>query len=123
MQYTQELANRRWGRMADVVITREDRGKTRTVRAGDTLRIEIFENPATGYRWEVEASDERFLSPAGTSFSADSPGSTGSGGLRIFTFSAHSPGATEIRLVRRRSWEAPELAVERFGVSLRIVEG
>ena len=109
--------------MADVVITKEDGGRTWTVRAGDTIRIEIFENPTTGYRWEVEASDERLVTLAGTSFSTSSPGKVGSGGTRTFTFSALSPGDTEIRLVRRRSWEAKELAKERFTASITILEG
>jgi inhibitor of cysteine peptidase len=108
--------------MGEIHITKEDEGKTRSVHAGDTILIQLFDNPTTGYRWEVEAADERHVTLAGTSFSAASPEKAGSGGTRTFAFSALSPGATEIRLVRRRSWEAKELAVERFAVSISILE-
>jgi inhibitor of cysteine peptidase len=83
------------------------------LKAEQTLVIRLPENPTTGYRWAVEScgtmqidKDEFF--PIGTGI--------GAGGTRQLQWRAESSGKHHISLVLQRSWEAPNMAIERFSL-------
>jgi inhibitor of cysteine peptidase len=96
-------------------INDQANGKTVVLKAGQTLVIRLPENPTTGYRWAVEScgtmrldKDEFF--PIGTG--------VGAGGTRQLQWRAESSGRHHISLVLRRSWEAINMAIERFSLTI-----
>lgn len=98
-------------------ITDQANGKTVVLEAGQTLVIRLPENPTTGYRWAVESSgamrldrDEFF--PIGTG--------VGAGGTRQQQWHTESSGKHQILLVLQRSWEAPNMAIERFSLTVAV---
>jgi inhibitor of cysteine peptidase len=108
--------------MKEIQVSAEDEGKILSAHIGDTLCIQLPDNPTTGYTWQLESTDERLLQLESTSYSVTSPGKMGSGGTRTFVFLAVSPGTAEIRFIRRRSWEPVEKALRRYAVTVQIHE-
>ncbi len=96
-------------------VNNQTNGKTVVLEAGQTLVIRLPENPTTGYRWAVESGgtmrldvDEFF--PIGTD--------VGAGGTRQLQWRAESSGKHHISLVLRRSWEATNMAIEHFSLTV-----
>jgi inhibitor of cysteine peptidase len=80
---------------------------TETVRAlkGDTIIIELQENPTTGYSWNLSASSG--LSLVDDKYVQDSAeeGMTGVGGVHVWTFDVIEDGVQDISAVYMRPWE------------------
>jgi inhibitor of cysteine peptidase len=77
------------------------------VAIGDTIKLELSENPTTGYRWRMPD-----VSPAlrivEESYEAPT-GGPGKGGLRRWFLAADMAGAIPLRLELKRSWQ-PDVA-------------
>ena len=85
------------------------------VGLGDTIVIELDENPTTGYSWEIQRVDAGVLSDPESEFEFESAhGATGAGGRRRFVCHLIGAGRAEPMLVLRRPWEHPEAAVQRW---------
>jgi inhibitor of cysteine peptidase len=73
------------------------------VAVGDTLRLELSENPTTGYRWRMpdvgpalRILDDSYEAPTG---------GPGSGGRRRWTLAAEKAGAIPLRVELKRGWQ------------------
>lgn len=99
-------------------LTSADDGTLLTVEAGETVALRLPDNPSTGYAWEVRA-DPALVEVVDLGYR---PVSTlvGGGGETRWSITARAPGTARIRLARRRPWEGPHSAVERFEFTLRI---
>jgi inhibitor of cysteine peptidase len=87
------------------------------ISVGDSFRVQLSENPTTGYRWNLQADGAPALRMAQDSFEA--PGNApGGGGLRYWNFSADHPGSTELRMELRRSWQPQP--VNSFAVTVSV---
>jgi predicted secreted protein len=71
------------------------------VAVGDTLKLELSENPTTGYQWRVpdvgpalRMLEESYQAPSG---------GAGGGGVRRWTFAADKAGAIPLELQLKRS--------------------
>jgi inhibitor of cysteine peptidase len=106
--------------MSDAVIDKDKGGREFEVDPNDKVIIRLPENPTTGYRWELESFDSGILAPTGSDFLTTGSSSMGAGGMRTFTFRAHSPGTTSVRLILRRSWEPKQKAIEHFDVTIQV---
>lgn len=103
--------------MAEPILTEKDNGKQMEVSVGTQIRLDLPENPTTGYQWTLHdfgdvlalKSDQYVLSP---------PFAVGGGGVRQFSFEAAFPGKATICLRNMRPWEGEEAAVETFTVTL-----
>jgi len=103
-----------------VQLTEQDSGAEVDVHVGDAVSIRLPENPATGYRWNVDPVDDSLISIDNSEF-VESPGSgIGGGGLRTFTLSARGPGVARLSLKNRRPWEASAAPLRQFEVTLNI---
>ena len=91
--------------MAEQVITQGFNGGAISVKKGDTLKLELPENPTTGYRWAVGPQDTKVLALTGDEYEG-AGGAVGGGGLRIFRFSAKGSGRTSLQCRLSRSWQA-----------------
>jgi inhibitor of cysteine peptidase len=87
-------------------LSYRDSGRTLDLRTGQTIRIELAENPTTGYRWQTAQSGEPVLEPAGDSFRRGSSPGLGAGGTRTLDFRVNSPGTATLRLLYQRSGES-----------------
>jgi inhibitor of cysteine peptidase len=97
-------------------LTYEDSGSTRPVSVGEYIKVSLAENPTTAYRWEIEGDqtalrqlDDRFDGPTIP---------RGASGTRVLSFEALHPGKTQLRLLKRRSWE--KKAIDEFVVDLEV---
>jgi len=108
------------GAMPTITITQADKGKTFEVRPGDTLRVELAENPTTGYRWAIDRTDERIVELAGSEYQPAPSSGVGGGGLRTFTFKALRPGAARVELKYWREWQGDSSIVERFDCTIDV---
>lgn len=112
-------AGARTAREVLVIVTIADTGGTRAMKVGDSLVLELPENPSSGYRWTLEGIDEPrvLVVDAGFRSASDQPGA---GGVATWTLQATAPGKTTVRLKRWRHWEGDSSIVERFAVTLDI---
>lgn len=108
--------------MSAIHVTECDSGKTVPVRVGDEVMIELKENAATGYLWDIESLGERIerRHPVASGSPARSqPGSAGKFRLHLV---ANSPGENAIRLKHWRDWEGESSVDSRFQVTLQIAD-
>ena len=91
--------------MSDIVIGQDDGGRGVTAAVGDRIRIELPENPTTGFRWQVETVDAAVLRLAATDFQPSASAAIGGGGLGVFHFDVIGSGSADLRLELKRSWE------------------
>lgn len=97
-----------------MIINEQDAGRTVAIAPGEVVTVQLSEQPTTGYRWSVESAgdlelvDDHFT-PAGQRL--------GAGGVREFSFRAPAPGAYDLLLHRRRSWQGNAPAAT-FAVTL-----
>jgi inhibitor of cysteine peptidase len=87
------------------------------VKVGDEVVVRLPENPATGYRWEldrprgsVELADDEYVRPR----DAD----VGGGGERRLTFRATSGGEARVGLRLTRPWEGK--AIQQGSVAVTV---
>ena len=89
------------------ITLEKGRRETKTVRPGDVIEIRLPAVPGTGYSWQVEGTDAKVVSLAGTRFenrSGEGP-RVGAEVDQVITMKANGEGQTEIRLSYRRPWE------------------
>ncbi len=106
--------------MSDITLTNADTGKTLTLKPGQTLILQLAENPSTGYRWSVPALNSQVLQLTADRFNPSGTVAIGSGGQRILTFHAQQPGQISLSLKNRREWEDEAAAVESFTVMVQV---
>jgi inhibitor of cysteine peptidase len=73
------------------------------ISIGDTLKLELSENPTTGYRWRMpdvgpalRILDDSYEAPTG---------GAGGGGVRRWTLAADKADVVSLRLELKRSWQ------------------
>jgi inhibitor of cysteine peptidase len=101
-------------------LSEADDGTSIEVVPGDALVVRLRENPTTGYRWALDELDGDAVTLGGDDFEASEGAGVGSGGRRIFTFSAVGPGSASIALKLWRRWEGDASARERVRLNVRV---
>lgn len=106
------------GGVAPLVLGPQADGTSVTLHQGQELRIELEENPSTGYTWHVLKQNplklvrKEFLRPA-----EQMPGAPGKA---LFVFKALAPGQALVELAYFRSWEGSQKAAGRYRLTVRI---
>jgi len=100
-----------------LVIDQSQNGDTVDVVAGEPFRIQLYENPTTGYRWQLVSPTTAELRVVDDAFalSQDKPGG---GGMRHWTFAADRPAVLALQFERKRAWETQ--AAETFTVTIDV---
>lgn len=91
----------------DKTLTASANKSNVTLKAGDTLSIELASNPTTGYSWQVNQVDAKILQALGEpqfSLGGKEP-IPGAGGTETFQFKAIANGKTTLTLIYVRPWE------------------
>jgi inhibitor of cysteine peptidase len=105
--------------MNGIIITLNDKGKTFTVVEGESIKIQLSENPTTGYRWEIKTLNANVIAFKDSNFSTDLGTGVGGGGTRTFNFNIRSSGTSKISLRLRREWEPENLKIDQFEVLIQ----
>jgi inhibitor of cysteine peptidase len=105
--------------MGQVIVTKAQDGETLTLRVGDSLLLQLPENPSTGYRWAFAAIDESLLAVEDPRYHAGE-GSVGSAGVAVWTLRARASGKSRLVLKYWRHWEGDRSVIDRFSVTLDI---
>jgi len=100
-----------------LVIDQTQNNGTAEVLVGDSFRVQLSENPTTGYRWHLRSVVAPALRIIKDSF-APSTGGYGIGGVRYWTFVADNPAVVALRIELKRSWQPQP--VETFGVTINV---
>lgn len=87
------------------------------ITVGDSFRIELSENPTTGYRWQLPSQLPQALRLVEDKFATSST-APGGGGLRHWTFAADAAAVVTLRIELRRSWE--KQPVETFATTIAV---
>lgn len=86
-----------------------DSGKTLKLALGDTVNVELPENPTTGYSWAFFTNPEpqNIVTNVTESYRQYNVGEDmlGVGGIKIFSFKATHPGEVTITGYYYRPWE------------------
>lgn len=72
---------------------------------GDVFRVELEENPTTGYQWVIATTPGLNILHSEYTTSCPNDGTTGCGGVRTWTLQAQAPGVFEFRGNYIRPWE------------------
>ena len=91
--------------MVQIAVGEGQNGASVSATVGDELKLELAENPTTGFRWQPTGIDDRILQLRGDDFVSAAGAAIGGGGRRLFRWAAVHPGVTEVRLELKRAWE------------------
>jgi inhibitor of cysteine peptidase len=92
--------------MAEIVVRQENSGSTVSAQVGDSLIVELPENPTTGFQWAPAEFDHSFVAPQTDEFIMGSNTGVGAGGVRVFRFLVRRPGSGRLQLRLARAWAA-----------------
>ncbi|MCU0629539.1 MAG: protease inhibitor I42 family protein [Methanoregulaceae archaeon] len=84
-------------------FTESDNGRTITLTRGQVVKVQLNENPTTGYRWEPSVSSG--IQITGDSYVASASGRMGAGGTRTWTLKITGTGNQQFDAGYKRSWE------------------
>ncbi|MBD2194620.1 MULTISPECIES: protease inhibitor I42 family protein [Calothrix] len=105
---------------SNLILGKDDNGKTVELSVGQSFLIQLNENPTTGYQWEVSKIDADFVKLTEDQYIQNIDSETGGGGIRNFKFTANSTGEYQIQLVHQCSWRRDESSITYFKIKLRI---
>jgi len=101
------------------ILYDDDNGKTIEVQKGCEIRIELSENPTTGYTWQLTAPGLTYVSDE---YYPDevAEGIVGSGGTHEWIYTADSSGTYTIDGIYKRSWEETSTDDTRWKVTVMV---
>lgn len=106
----------------DLIITKQDDGKTVTAVVGQNISVNLAGNPSTGFTWiQTETNGDSVVVLGPSTFTADSPGLTGGGGTVSFPLRAVKAGQTILHFNYLQTWNPDSLA-DTFGVTVKVTE-
>ncbi len=108
--------------MSQHTLSLADSGKTIALKRGDTITIQLAENPTTGYRWSEPSLENDSVSLQRSQFVGPQSNAPGAGGQRLLTFKAEKPGKTTLSLKHCRDWEGDRSVIERFTLTLQVAD-
>ena len=103
--------------MAEIVLTQAQNGQSVRAAVGDTIVVQLAENPTTGYRWVARIGPG--LSLVGDEL-VGATATPGAGSERVFRIAARAPGAARIDAALGRSWEPNAPPQAQFGVTIDV---
>jgi len=101
-------------------LTEADNGTTAEMHVGDTIVLQLPENPTTGYRWAIEALNADLVEAQEGPYLNQS-NAVGGGGEATWTLHPKAPGTSEIKLKLWRPFEGERSVQKYFGVTLKVL--
>jgi len=107
--------------MEDVILTESDKGTSLSKAVGTRIRVQLEENPTTGYQWRVDEISPPVLRLEGDRYNVRQAGMVGGGGVHEFRFVTSAPGQASVRIRNRRGWEPESQAVAEFHFNITVM--
>jgi inhibitor of cysteine peptidase len=105
-----------------IVIDHTQNNGSVEIAVGDSFRLQLGENPTTGYRWRLDKDGAPMLRTVEDSFEGSS-GGLGGGGVRYWVFAAEQPGAAALSLELRRGWQPQATGAFSIAVNVKARAG
>lgn len=93
---------------ADHVVTAGGLGSAVAMHVGETLNLQLQENPSTGFSWHISWEPATALELVSDTYVPDEPIIPGSGGTRSFLLKAAEAGGVTVTVQYGRWWEGGE---------------
>lgn len=90
--------------MTEIAVRQENNGSTVAAKVGDSLLVELPENPTTAFRWTPAELDASVVALQTDEFILGTNSAVGGGGVRVFRFLATGSGSARLRLKLARAW-------------------
>lgn len=101
-------------------IRKEDNKKKLKLKVGEELELNLPENPTTGYRWEIQETDDMKLQLQKMTFQVEPGKAMGAEGARNWVFKAIQAGDVKLRLNHWRPWMKEKSLLESFEIYIEI---
>jgi predicted secreted protein len=102
-----------------VTVTELDAGGSVELELGDMLEFDLYENPATGFRWHLEVEQGELLHAVENDFQIYST-AVGGGGRAHLRLASLAVGTTLVHAVSARRWQRDAIGGQRLSVIVRI---
>ncbi|HSD06777.1 protease inhibitor I42 family protein [Flavobacterium sp.] len=87
-----------------IVINKTFNGKKIKSKKGEAIKVQLEENPTTGYIWKIQSLDDKHIHFKEDKFEAEGDG-VGAGGIKTFYFEINNEGVSDLHIVLSNSWE------------------
>lgn len=74
------------------------------VKKGDVIKLQLAENPTTGYLWKINSIDDNHLNYTENKYEISGE-AIGAGGMKNFYFEVISEGTSELQIALGNPWE------------------
>ena len=108
------------GDMNLMTYTEANDNQTVTMAKGDSIAIQLAENPSTGYRWIVNSTDGLTVKDLGYDQREAAPGMVGVGGNHTFQITATGEGNQTFSGVYQRAWEPASASDKTYTLNIVI---
>lgn len=98
-----------------ITINNTDNGKKILTKKGDVIKLQLPENPTTGYLWKINSHDDKHLNLTDKE-NVISTKDVGAGGLKTFYFKVINEGISELNIALGNPWEND--TIETFTVTI-----
>ena len=105
-----------------VTLTQQQDNQSVHVQAGETITLQLDENPSTGFTWEITQMDPNLLTLQDSTYTQNSsgPGETGVGGTHTWTFVAKQSGTVHLQLKLWRKSQGTSSPTQWYNVTLDV---
>lgn len=101
-------------------LTERDHDKTITLHQGDTVVIQLDENPTTGFTWAMQKEDEQVVKLVSSEYIPPPGGTIGIGGVHLFTFAAKNVGTAHLELKYWRSFAGDPSIMRQYNLTVHV---
>jgi len=103
-----------------MTVDQAQSGRTLDLPVGQVLELRLAENPTTGYRWAFVTDGTPTCAVLGDRFEGAN-GPPGQGGEHSWTIKGVKPGACDIAMQYRRSFQ-PDAPAGSFALHIRVTQ-
>jgi predicted secreted protein len=100
-------------------IDKSHDGTTVAANVGDTLRLQLPDNAAGGYRWNITSRDDRLLT-MDEERNIHRSGEIGAGSIAEWTMTVRAPGKTKLEAIRWRPFEGERSIIDKIALAIEI---
>lgn len=98
-----------------ITIDKNMNGKKILIQKRDAIKVQLAENPTTGYLWKINSLDENQIKLTENDFEISGE-AIGAGGLRTFYLEVISEGISELQITLGNPWEND--VIDTFNVTI-----
>lgn len=103
-----------------MAVGQDHHNQSITLKVGETLRVELPGTAGTGYTWQIDKFDSRYLDLLSQETGRSSEGLMGGPVTHVWRFKAKRAGQTQLQLDYYRQWEGLLKATKHFRLDLVI---